>query len=559
MLDQLQVSNLALSSKAEVDFAQGFCCITGETGAGKSLLIDALSLILGARSDPSLIKSGEDKAEVSAWFSISSKERELRDFIAREDLAGDDDNSLLIRRVISLEGKSRAYVNGHSCTQATLKALGKFLVAIHGQHASVKLIDPDEQLHLLDSFAGIEDKLEKVREAFSEYSKARLSLTALAQEQKAGASIYKTLRYELEALRSLDLSEGSYEHLEQAYDKAVHEEEVSLALASMLNLLSTSEHNLLEELESKTQALEKILPFAKELSPIVESLINSTNLLAECRDALESVSLNLGQSSAQDLSEKMSRYHELARRFAVSPQDLYTKTLELEEKIGRFLSLKDEIAKLSLEVKSLKEAYEVAEQDLHEARVAAAMVMSEKVSSLIHDLAMSDGRFEVRVRFDESARPRKLGRDEVSFYFSANLGEDLRTLGQAASGGELSRLALAIETINSKNNATPTMVFDEVDAGISGRTASSVGDLLHKIASSSQVLCVTHLPQVAAKADRHFLVSKHNLEGRVTSEVKVLDQEGRINELARMMGGNLVSNTTLESAKELLERSKDGT
>ncbi len=558
MLEELQVQNLALTSEAQISFKKGFCCITGETGAGKSILIDALSLVSGSRADVSMVKSGAEKCEIAAIFSLENKDQKVKELISGWDLTGDDDSTLLIRRIVTCEGKSRAWINGHSCTLAALKAVANHLISIHGQHEGVRLVDSDEQLDLLDNFGGLTLQREKLAEAYHAYSSARIELTKLSEEQKAGAAAYKTLRFELESLRSLELKEGSYEELEKAHDKAVHDKEIEDALAAMLDALTNEDGNIIDTLESKTTALLKILPYAGQLKSVVTSLQETAVSLKESRDVLQSFNVAQGGESFETLSEKLGRCHELSRRFEVKPEKLYEKTYDLEEKLGRFLSLKDEIEKLTLKVKSLKDAYEAAELELHNLRVEAARAMSAKVEALIHDLAMKDGRFEVRVAFDEQSRPKKLGRDEAAFYFSANTGEQLRTLSETASGGELSRLALAIETVNSSNNKIPTIIFDEVDSGVSGRTATSVGFLLHQISQNAQVLCVTHLPQVAARADVQYLVSKVPKDGRVSSHINMLDENGRVEELARMMGGNLVSSSTLHSARELLERSQDG-
>lgn len=556
MLEELTVRNLALSALSEVSFKAGLNCVTGETGAGKSLIVDALSLILGARAETGLIRSGEEKAEVSAWFSLA-EESPVNAYLKELDLTGDEDGTLLIRRTLSADGKSRSFVNGHSCTLTVLRNLALNLVSIHGQHASVQLMDEGQQLNLLDAFGGLSEQVSAVKGAFEAYAKARHSLTELSEEQKQGALEYRQLRHELEILKALNLEEGGYEILEKSFDEASHLEETRTRAEAVLASLTDEENGLIESLNTSLSSLEKVRAYAPSLPSVIERLTGAKALLEEGRDLLGALNAVGEGESAASLSEKLSRCHELSRRFNVPPSELYLKTAEVESRLTRFLSLKERIGELTGEVKALREAYAVAEAELQAAREEAAIAMSGKVTSLMHSLAMPDGRFEVRVTLDTESRPRARGRTRVAFYFTANLGEELKTLGEAASGGELSRLALAIETLTSRRNLTPTVVFDEVDTGISGRTASAVGTLLQQIGKNAQVLCVTHLPQVAARADAHFLVQKETAAGKVTSRVTLLDAEERVQEVARMMGGEVITDNTLTSARELIAASKE--
>ena len=554
MLEQLLVKDLALSETNTLEFSPGMTCITGETGAGKSLTVDALSLLLGARADAMMVRTGCDKAELCAEFSISDNETVIA-YLKEHDLLNEE-QSLMLRRVITKDGKSKAYINDVPCTLAVLKELTTNLVAIHGQHASIKLIDKNNQLHLLDSFGKLQGEVEAVDTAFAKYNHSRSLLQELADEQQKGASEYKTLRYELDLLEKLGLKEGDYEQISKDYDALQNQAQATDAIALAQACLENDEHNIIDILSSRINDLAKVAIFAKDsINPIIEDFSKAAEYLDNAREKLDSLSLNTDPTLVEEMSEKLSKCHELARRFNVQPNEIYKIKDKLEKDLEHFLSLKEKIANLTVEVKKLRDDYEEKAKVLSGKRLDASKKMSQDVTEKIRTLAMPDGIFEVKVERDETIRPRKGGRDNIEFLFTANLGETPKDLGAVASGGELSRLALAIEVLTSTAKDTQTLIFDEVDTGISGRTASAVGALLRQLGNDVQVITVTHLPQVAASAHHQFLVSKTQEGNNSLSHVKELDEQGRIEELSRMMGGNVITEATLESAKALLTQS----
>lgn len=554
MLEQLLVKDFALSEKNTLEFSPGMTCITGETGAGKSLTVDALSLLLGARADAMMVRTGCDKAELCAEFSISDNETVIA-YLKEHDLLNEE-QSLMLRRVITKDGKSKAYINDVPCTLAVLKELTTNLVAIHGQHASIKLIDKNNQLHLLDSFGKLQGEVEAVDTAFAKYNHSRSLLQELADEQQKGASEYKTLRYELDLLEKLGLKEGDYEQISKDYDALQNQAQATDAIALAQACLENDEHNIIDILSSRINDLAKVAIFAKDsINPIIEDFSKAAEYLDNAREKLDSLSLNTDPTLVEEMSEKLSKCHELARRFNVQPNEIYKIKDKLEKDLEHFLSLKEKIANLTVEVKKLRDDYEEKAKVLSGKRLDASKKMSQDVTEKIRTLAMPDGIFEVKVERDETIRPRKGGRDNIEFLFTANLGETPKDLGAVASGGELSRLALAIEVLTSTAKDTQTLIFDEVDTGISGRTASAVGALLRQLGNDVQVITVTHLPQVAASAHHQFFVSKTQEGNNSLSHVKELDEQGRIEELSRMMGGNVITEATLESAKALLTQS----
>ena len=333
----------------------------------------------------------------------------------------------------------------------------------------------------------------------------------------------------------------------------MHVSQTENAVALALGVLDNDEHNVIEILSHRIRDLDKVKAFDENnINPVIDTLSRACEELDKARNMLSNLNTRADAQKTEELSVKLSKCHELARRFGVEPKNLYTYLQTLEDELSNFLSLRDKIASLTEEVRALRKDYERLAGELSEKRQKAAAQMSREVTGRLSDLAMPDGVFRVVVKRDEEARPRRDGRDEVTFIFSANRGETPRELSAVASGGELSRLALAIEVLTSSANSTPTLIFDEVDTGISGRTASSVGKLLHELGHVVQVITVTHLPQVAAMADNQFLVSKLTENDGVSSCVQKLDYDGRVQELARMMGGEVITPATLESAKALL-------
>ncbi|MDD7021431.1 MAG: DNA repair protein RecN [Aeromonadales bacterium] len=552
MLEQLTATNFVLSLRNEIGFKGGMTAITGETGAGKSLSVDAISAVTGARAEAGWVRKGAERAEVEALFGTKGQDA-LRKYLKERDLE-DEEGDLALRRIIGADGKSRAYVNGHSVTLATLREIGQFLIAVHGQHASVKLMDQDRQLELLDAFGALDPQLAAVKAAFEAYNRKRQELQKLSDEQKDGAAAFREERRDLEEMRKLDLGEGDYEALSERYDALAHAQENSEAIALAQAALGNDGGNVLDVLSSRISDLEDAAQYDHErLDPVVDLMTNACKLLDEARESLSGIEEDSDPAEANEVGQKLSMCHELARRFHTDPAQLYLKRQELEDRLAHFLSLKDSITALASEVKELRAAYEEKARVLSEARAKAADDMSAKVTAMVRDLAMPDGVFRISLKYDSERRPRPEGRDEALFMFSANRGQDPGPLGSVASGGELSRLALAIEVLTAGRNSTPTLIFDEVDTGISGRTASAVGSLLSRLGRTVQVLAVTHLPQVAAAASNQLLVSKEDTEdGGTLSRVSELDSEGRVREIARMMGGSVVTDATLEGARALL-------
>ncbi len=618
MLEQLNLNNLALSVEAEVDFTPGMICITGETGAGKSLVVDALSLVLGAKADANMVRQGEKQLEVNARFSLKNQFKAIKllddyGFLEErnskssdqkivseqantasvsQDLenhsTGDlissnapnleqgessevdtavvadgqavgfdswnmhDDDELLLRRIVTCEGKSKAYINGHPATLTQLREIGQLLVAVHGQHDGVRLMDGKRQLEIVDNFGKLRPLANEVNDAFKRYSKLRHDLTNLAEEQKAGAMTYKQDRYDLEELKRLDFAQGDYEELESMFDRAQHQAQFSYILGNLHAGIELNENSLVAILGKYLSSLDKVKAFDQRIDKIVENVDAAVQNLLEASGLAEDLCTHTLDVSITELEGRMTKAHELARRFSCLPKELYLMAERIENKINNFVSLRKRISDLTEEVKAARADYEAKAQELTNERKLASASLASKIEEKIKVLSLPDAKFDIELSRDEECKPRPSGRDELTFMFSANLGQGLRPLAAVASGGELSRLALAIEVLTASVNSTPTLIFDEIDTGISGRTALSVGELLNELGNYTQVITVTHLPQVAAKAHTQFVVAKYNEAGQVNSTITALNHDGRIEEISRMIGGSTITETTRQSARELL-------
>ena len=618
MLEQLNLNNLALSVEAEVDFTPGMICITGETGAGKSLVVDALSLVLGAKADANMVRQGEKQLEVNARFSLknqfkaikllddygfleerNSKSSDQKIVSEQANTASDsqapknhrsgdlissnapnleqvessevdtavvadgqavgfdswnmhDDDELLLRRIVTCEGKSKAYINGHPATLTQLREIGQLLVAVHGQHDGVRLMDGKRQLEIVDNFGKLRPLANEVNDAFNRYSKLRHDLTKLAEEQKAGAMTYKQDRYDLEELKRLDFAQGDYEELESMFDRAQHQAQFSYILGNLHAGIELNENSLVAILGKYLSSLDKVKAFDQRIDKIVENVDAAVQNLLEASGLAEDLCTHTLDVSITELEGRMTKAHELARRFSCLPKELYLMAERIENKINNFVSLRKRISDLTEEVKAARADYEAKAQELTKERKLASASLASKIEEKIKVLSLPDAKFDIELSRDEECKPRPSGRDELTFMFSANLGQGLRPLAAVASGGELSRLALAIEVLTASVNSTPTLIFDEIDTGISGRTALSVGELLNELGNYTQVITVTHLPQVAAKAHTQFVVAKYNEAGQVNSTITALNHDGRIEEISRMIGGSTITDTTRQSARELL-------
>ena len=548
MLLQLNLRDFVIVSHLTLDFQSGFSALTGETGAGKSILIDAIALLLGAKTDTSFIRQGCNKTILNAEFSIAQS---LQHFLNENDLENKDDaQTLLIRRVIEKNGKSRAYVNENNVSLTTLKNIGEFLVDIHGQHAHQSLLKPQIQRELLDSEAALNEEVLNLKNLYKTWQTARQNLQTAQNKAQLLDRERERLTWQKEDLELLAAKPKEWEELENEEKRLSHAAQFLETIHFARNLLFEAENPLektLRQIHHRFESLAELDSTFAEIEALFSSIENEvweikTQLeRAENRASLDPERLNI-------VNNRLADFLQTARKYRIAPETLpefYNATLkELEN-----LEALSDLESLEKKVLESESAYFQAAKALTEKRKSAAKRMSLAITQSLKDLAMGGTEFSVTIQPLES--PAAFGLENVEFLIGYKGGE-LKPLAKIASGGELSRISLAIQVFLSSASTVPTLIFDEVDVGIGGAVAEIVGRLLRKIAENKQILCVTHLPQVAARAHHQWQVKKAEVNGEILSSIALLDAESRKQEIARMLGGVDLTEITLAHAQELL-------
>jgi len=542
MLRGLTIRDFVIVDRMELEFSPGFTVLTGETGTGKSILIEALGLVLGERADAIMVRSGAERAEISAEFDTAGR-REAGRWLAENDLSGDE-GSCLMRRVIEVSGRSRGFVNGRPVTLAQLRELGEFLVDIHGQHQHQWLLRPAAQRELLDAYGGATQCAAEVRELYRAWQKRREDRLAFEANAAAFAAEREQLEWQVRELEALNLAEGEWADLTAEHARLAHAASLIEAAQAGTDALSEAENSCLAQLNGVISRLNALLQHDDRLREILDALESGQIQLQEALHGLRRYGerLELDPQRLRDVEHRLDAIHSAARKHRVSPEELPTK---LEVASARLHELGE-----GGDAESLRRL----ETEAHAACTAAAKkltAVSREVTQTMQTLAMAGGRFEVALPALEELTGH--GLESVDFLVAAHKGTATHPLGKVASGGELSRLSLAIQTVTSRLAQVPTLIFDEVDAGIGGRVAEIVGRMLKQLGRTYQVMCITHLPQVAAAADHQWQVSKTTSNGKVLSRLTVLDRDQRLEEIARMLGGVKITDTTRKHAAEMLE------
>lgn len=552
MLKHLSIKDYVIVDQIDLDFMPGFTVLTGETGAGKSILIDALSLTLGERSDASQIKLGCERAEIVATFEIDDLP-DLQCWLEENDLQGDPD-CCLVRRIIDTNGRSRSYINGHAVTVQQLRTMGEFLLSIHSQHAHQSLLQKDTQRQLLDAFAGCEQLVRSVNQTYRNWQDCRQQRITCEQRTAELHEKKELLEWQRRELAELNLTANEWESLQVTHARLSHAAALMAATESGINVLSEQEHAALTLINSVNHQLHQLLEYDSQLQSITELLdavqIQLQESVYELRHYQQSIDMD--PQLLQDIEQRLATIHAAARKFRVAPDELPQLLQTTSEQLDALDSISD-IDHLLQQEKLAHEAYLQQAATLTAERQRAGTALSQQVTVAMQTLAMSGGAFAVTLSplQQESA----MGQEQVEFQVTANSGVPLRPLAKVASGGELSRISLAIQVIASKVSLVPTLVFDEVDVGIGGRVAEIVGGLLKQLGQQRQVLCITHLPQVAAMGDQQWQVTKSSTNNNgqsPCSRIIPLDQQGRVEEIARMLGGVNISDVTRRHAAEML-------
>ncbi len=547
MLRLLHIENIAVIEQADILFERGFNVLTGETGAGKSIVIDAISAILGERAYRDMIRTGADRAVVRAMFDEVPK----LEWFAENDVPYEAE--LVIRREILADGRNLCRVNGEAVSVGVLRKLGLKLINIHGQHDSATLFDEEYHLDYLDVFAQDEALLAAYGEAFGEVRALRAQIERLDLDEGEKLRRAETLKYQIEEISKARLRSGEDTELEARRKLAQNAEKLADALSDASACLDgTSESDGAAVLMAQAErALSRLSRIDDSFAPLHETV---TDLMYQVRDCAEQVSarsseLSFSEAELDAIEQRLDTIHRLRRKYGVTCDDILAYRDKAQQELDEIELSDDALERLRKKLAVATERAKSAAADLRNARKAAAERLTQRVLRELADLDMKKVRFSCE--FSETELSPK-GADAVAFYLSANAGEALKPLSKVASGGELARIMLALKNVLAERDGVPTLIFDEVDTGVSGRAAQRVAEKLRQIAKCKQVLCVTHLPQLAALASTHFLIAKQEHDGRTFTSVTPLDFDGRRQELARIIGGAQISEATLAAAAQML-------
>ena len=552
MLTQLTIQNFAIVKFLELELHAGMTCITGETGAGKSIAIDALGLCLGERAEATMVRPGAERTELAARFSLANNPA-ARDWLAAQELL--DDDECLLRRVITCEGRSRAYINGAPVPLAQLKSLGQLLINIHGQHAHQLLLKPDHQLTILDGYAGHHSLLEATRQHYQQWRQLQNERVRLQQYKSQREARRQLLEYQVEELDTFALQPGEYEEIEQEHSRLANGGQIVSDCQACLDLLyDNDEATVASLLKNSLSRLEDLCVLDDRLQSVTSMLQEAMIQVQESQQELRSYldQLELDPERFAQLEERLSRTLELSRKHHTKPQQLPQIHAELRSELDNISHEDERLIGLEQELQTTRQAYQEAAERLSASRRRHADELAQLITQKIRSLSMPDGELQIELGSQAMATPSPLGGDHVEFMVSTNPGQPLQPLAKVASGGELSRISLAIQVITAERVATPSLIFDEVDVGISGPTAAVVGKLLRELGRSTQVLVVTHLPQVAGQGHQHLFVSKQSDGASTETQMHSLSPQGRLDELARLLGGDQITSNTLANARELL-------
>lgn len=548
MLNFLGIKNFAIIKNSEIHFKSGMTTITGETGAGKSILLDALNIVLGARVDKSAL-TNDESCEISAIFDIS-KIPNAKTLLKSFELT--DDNECLLRRVIQKDGKTRAFINGSLVTLTQLKQLSEQLISIYGQNAHHSLLDPTNQLMRLDTYAGLSADVDEISTIFKKLSEINSLISEEQERIEKDKTALALMQYQYDELVQLNLGADELNDLDQEHKSLANAEAQIQTIALIVECVNDNEPSLLGTLDNlihQLSAYSDNSAFKNIYNLLTESTVYLKEAEHEARQLLDHVEIN--PEKLQQIDQRLNEIYQLARKHKVDPKQLYLHISELEQKINAHAQNEQKLLQLTKDKSLLEETYLSKAKTLSNKRQAASKVFASEIEQYIHQLNIPKGEFYARITQDQTKHAN--GIDHCDFLINFNPGQQPAPIDKVASGGELSRIGLAIHVVSSKKIAPPTIIFDEVDVGISGGTAEIVGKLLKQVAKNAQILCITHQAQVSIQGDQQLHISKKHLEHDTISEVLELNKEERINETARIIGGVDITNKTLQHAKEMYE------
>ena len=554
MLTHLSIKNFTLVAQLELDLQSGMSAITGETGAGKSILLDALSLTLGDRADYSRIRKGAERAEVSASFEVSGSPEAVTWL---QDQQMDSDDQCVLRRTISSSGKSSAWINGHVVTLNQLRSLAEILINIHSQHEHQALTKPTHHRQLLDQFANHNHLLNKVADLYTQWSDASEELAKLEMQFSEGKEKLELLRFQVDELANLNLQENEFDALETEQKTLSNAEYILSTLNNLENILAEDDQTNLQQGSQRAISLIEKLPVKTENILEAEELLRSAVIqISEASAAIkqEASSVELDPQRLAQVENRLSDIFQASRKYKTEANQLLALQKTLEQELEQLNDPESALTNAKLEEENALNAYLDASNTLSQSRKKSAENLTDQVNSHFDSLSMRGAAIQYLINNAPEQSRSKWGTDDIQLLVRTNPGQEFGSISKIASGGELSRISLAVQMVTARSGQTPTLIFDEVDVGIGGATADRVGELLRSLGERAQIICITHLPQVASKANQQLLVSKETSSSSAESKILPLTEVDRIEEIARMLGGASVSEQSRENAKEMLAR-----
>jgi DNA repair protein RecN (Recombination protein N) len=553
MLRSLAIRNFVIVDELDIDLEQGFTVLTGETGAGKSILLDALSLVLGERADPSQIREGQKRAEICAIFSVDQKsQKHISNILEDQGFSLEDDGAtLILKRIIENSGRSRAFINGGTATLTQLQELGNQLVDIHGQHAHQLLLKSGAQRDLLDTQGQLQDLLSEVKSLYQEWD---FTDKQLRMAQQAGENLQREqerLTWALEELDNLAPQTGEWKAIEHEHSRLANAAKLIEGCQNTINLLQEQDGHAEELLNKAFNEIEELAKLDSNLEDAKVAIETAQIQLSEATHSLGRYlqKMDVDPKRLSEIEERLKALFSASKKFKVAPEDLPEVWQETQKKLTAIQDAQDLVG-LEKKVAQIFEKYIRQAKLLSNARIKAAKSLEIAVTEAMQDLSMAGGRFAIDVQQQE--KPSLYGMEQIEFLVAGHPGVSPKPLSKVASGGELARISLAISVITSEASHIPTLIFDEVDSGIGGAVAATVGKRLKELGQHHQVLCVTHLAQVAAQGHQHWQVQKHTENNVTTSRISSLNRNERVEEIARMLGGAEITDTTRRHARELL-------
>ena len=553
MLKSLHIQNFAIIEKLELEFFSGMSALTGETGAGKSIIIDAIGLVLGDRADNNLIRAGKEAAEIILVIEIETKSNSAH-WLKANDF--EFESECILRRVVRKDGKSKAYINGVPVPLKTLKELGECVINIYGQHAHQSLMNVASQRELIDQFAGQKQNLGQLAQLFTDWREQKLRYEQISKNSSDIQATVELLRYQVEELDQLGLEANEISSLEQKHKRLANAEELKkstlLASHQLKNDESSDVYTTLNQICSQVTAL---LDNDKDLQATSQSLEEAFTVISECADDLRNYAdgIEIDPEELFQTEERLANIDQISRKHKVSPDELITLHEKISQELASLTQPEYDIDSLQAMLEKTENNYKSLAKKISSKRISVAKKLSTEITKALAKLGMEKARVEIAVNYDDTGTPTTYGLDSIVFNVQTNPGQKMLPLSQVASGGELSRISLAIQMIAVDKLDVPVLIFDEVDSGVGGAVAEVVGRELRTIGEQRQVMCITHLAQVAANAHHHYRVNKQSEQSDTASAIEYLNQADRITEIARMIGGVTLTENTFLHAQEMLE------